>query len=240
MKHLKLTLLTAALALSLSGCGLFGVYGSGDVIESRYAYEDFTSVSVGWTCDLTVIKGDSFSVTVSVDDNIMAHVETYVSGNILYIDLERGYNYMNMDFSATVVMPEITYLEVSGASSASVTGFENGGAFKAVVSGASDADLDFISSGDLNCEVSGASSLKITSLSSSGDLDLECSGASDCDVRNAALNNGVVEVSGASAAYVNVSGSISGGVSGASTLYYSGAPVLGGINVSGASRLRRL
>lgn len=240
MKYIKLTMILFAAFLFLGSCGFFGIYGSGEIVDSRYGFEDFTSVSAGWTCDITILRGDRYSVTISLDDNIMPYLEAYVEGNVLHIDLDEWNSYANLHFKATVVMPRISCLEVSGASSASVSGFDNSGAFKARVSGASHVRADFITSGFMDLEVSGASSLTVNSLLSSGDLSLECSGASRCDLRNLAAGNGRIEVSGASTVYMGINGALSGSLSGASTLYYRGNPYISSLAISGGSRLNRL
>jgi len=240
MKIIQTVSLILFISVLLFSCSLFGIQGSGNIVESQYTFTDFTSVNASHTCDVTIVKGDTFSIVVSVDDNIVPHLETYVSGNTLNIDLESGYSYNNIDFKATVVMPQLSYINISGASEASVSGFENSGDFQATISGASKTNIDFISSQKILCDVSGASKLTITSLSSSGDINIECSGASKCDLRNISADNGTVDISGASTAYVYVSGSLSGEVSGASELYYSGTPATSSIDISGASEMTRL
>jgi hypothetical protein len=64
------------------------------------------------------------------------------------------------------------------------------------------------------------------------------SGASTADLRNCTGTGAEVNVSGVSAAYVNVgSGHLGYSVSGVSTLYYRGAPLLQQHDLSGASRI---
>ena len=224
----------------LSSCGLFSIYGSGNIVENRYAYTDFTSIKASYTCDLTVMKGDDFSIVIQCDDNIVPYLETSLSGNILNISLSSGYLFTNIEFEATVVMPELKYLNVSGASSATTTGFENNGDFNLIVSGASDANIDMISTANVNCDVSGASYLNMSSITTNGNVTINCSGASTSDCRDISSNNGNITVSGASTVYSNLAGSLNGSVSGASTLYYLGTPTINSIDISGASRMVRM
>jgi len=240
MKKIILPLIAVLASFLLSGCALFSIRGSGNSVETRYVLDDFTSVSAGYTCDLTVMKGDEFSISVKCDDNIVPYLDTYINGNILNISLQAGYSYSNIEFEATVVMPELKYLTISGASSGSISGFENTGDFTVVVSGASEADINFITSEDINCEVSGASDLDISSINANGDITLSCSGASKADLRNVYANNANVSISGASTGYIDSNGSLNGSISGASTLYYTGNPVLNNISLSGASNISRL
>ncbi|MBB6479234.1 GIN domain-containing protein [Spirochaeta isovalerica] len=240
MTYLKISSAILLLLILLSGCALFGIRGSGYLVTNTYALDNFTSVSVDSTCDVKVMRGDYFTVQITVDDNILPYVETYVSGNILHIELASGYSYQSMDFSATVVLPQLTYLEVDGVSSAEVSGFSSTGTFRAVIEGVSSAEIDFISSQDMSCEVKGTSYLKITSLSSIGNLNLVCDGVSTADLRGVAMTGGTVLVDGVSDAYINASGWLNGNVAGLSTLYYTGSPNLGSLVISGGSSLNHL
>jgi len=51
--------------------------------------------------------------------------------------------------------------------------------------------------------------------------------------------NADVEISGASNGTINLNGKLNADVSGASNLYWSGTPIMGDIQTSGASNLRR-
>ena len=227
------------MTFTISGCALFGITGSGDIIETQYDYIGFTSIEAGYTCDLTVMQGDSFSIIVSCDNNIIPFLETYVNGNILTVNLQPGYSFMNIKFEATVVMPDLKYLNMSGASSADVSGFTNIGDFYTVISGASNADIDFISSADIRADISGASYINISSISTNGNIDLNCSGASTSELRDIHGANANVNISGASTGYINMNGILNGSVSGASSLYYRGTTTSNNVNVSLASRFAR-
>lgn len=242
MKKMKIIplMIAAVTAILFTGCGLIGIRGSGIIVEKSYNLSDFTSVRASNTCNLTAIQGDDFQVIVSCDDNIVPYLDVYKSDNMLILDLESGHIYSHIEFDVTVVMPVLTHLEVSGASDAVATGFENSSNFTTEVSGASDVRIEFISTADINCEVSGASDLYISSVNSTGQISIDCSGASEVNCKNIASTNGDIDVSGASEVYVNLSGYLNCSVSGASTLYYSGNPRLNDIDVSVASRLERL
>lgn len=238
-KYVRIFLILSLCAAYVS-CSLFGIQGSGRMVESRFVLDDFTSVNAAYTCDVTISRGDSFSIIVTIDDNILPYLETYLSGNTLHIDLQSGHYYNNINFKAVVTMPYISSLNLSGASEAVVRDFENSGDFRVNISGASHGEIHFVSSQNILCEVSGASNLTVHSENSAGNVSIECSGASISDLRNITAHQGSVNISGASRAYVNLSGRLKGTVSGASTLYYRGTPAGIDVNVSGASHLTRM
>jgi hypothetical protein len=89
--------------------------------------------------------------------------------------------------------------------------------------------------GDARLNLSGASDIELEG--SADDINLGASGASDTKLASLSVADAKVSLTGASSAVVNASGTISGGLSGASRLQYLGSPTLGKYRPS--SLLRR-
>jgi hypothetical protein len=231
--------------------------GSGRTVDQTYAYTGFTAVSVGWNFTLDVTRGDAYSVTVTVDDNLTDYLTVSKNGDTLEISLRNGFAYTSTHLKAEVTTPRLTAATLSGASKGNISGFNSADDFKLGVSGASQATLadmsvnkltldvsgasratgDIKASGNTDIQVSGASTVRITG--SGVDADIESSGASTADLTDFAVRDARVDVSGASNSTVKASGEISGDVSGASHLYYIGNPTLGSLHTSGASSITR-
>jgi len=126
-----------------------------------------------------------------------------------------------------------------------------------IVSGASHVDVTNVAAGNLKLEVSGASGIN-GEIKAATDADFEVNGASRIDLKGNANNlklkvtgaskselgeyqvqNVSVEISGASNGTINLNGKLDANISGASNLYWSGTAVMGDIQTSGASNLRR-
>jgi hypothetical protein len=84
-------------------------------------------------------------------------------------------------------------------------------------------------------ELSGASNAKLSG--SAGRLEVTQSGASQLDAVDLDVSDLAIDLSGASTADVSVTGTISAGVSGASSLRYRGSPTFARREVSGASSI---
>ena len=258
MHKLLIVIAAACLVLMLAGLAagcdaLRIVVGSGNIVNQHFALTDFTRVSIGWNFKLEVKQGATYSVDVSVDDNIQSYLEVAKDGDTLKIGLKNGYGYNSSHLSAVVTLPELAGLTLSGASNGTVSGFKAGDDFALNVSGASHATLTGLVVKDLTLEVSGASRAEGSieaggdaALQASGastieltgkclDADVEISGASTGNLVNFSVKDAHVDISGASNATLSASGTISGDVSGASHLYYTGTPTLGDIQTSGAS-----
>jgi hypothetical protein len=70
-------------------------------------------------------------------------------------------------------------------------------------------------------------------------ITLKTTGASKAELGKFPTQNADVEISGASNGTINLNGKLNADVSGASNLYWSGTPIMGDIQTSGASNLRR-
>ena len=226
-------ILSASLAFA---CDDVRIRGSGDLVTEEYEFEDFTKVELTNAFRADIRHSDEFSVSVEVDDNILELVEVSKQDDTLRLQVKSGTSTTDVTLNATITMPDLYSLELSGASQATVTGFENMDSFQARLSGASrlEGNLDVRR---LDLRLSGASS---ASFGGRGiEADLNASGASSLDLEDFLLETARITVSGASLGTVTVRDEL-GPVkaSGASHLHYIGRPTLAGVDTSGASTVK--
>ncbi len=231
-----------ALTLGLAACddnGFEVLRGSGNVATEDFEFADFASVEVFNAFDVEIVQSDSFNVTIRADDDILELVSVSKDGKTLSVRLAQGLTISTeVTLEARITMPDLEALDLSGATSATVSGFRSEGQIDVELSGASnlDGDLEAIRI-DLN--VSGAS--RVTLEGSAGGLTIVGSGASNFDLAEFIVDTAEVRLSGASGATVNVEERIgSVDVSGASRLRYFGDPSLGDVRTSGASTLDKI
>lgn len=254
MRRLSALASMCAIMVVAAGCSVLGVVkGSGNLITRSYDLSGFSRVSASSTFHVEITQADSFSVSVTMDDNMPDYVEVAKEGDTLELGLKLGYSFTTANLTAVVTMPRLDGLTLSGASRGVVSGFGSSVSFSLNVSGASQATLAGMTADDLSIDVSGASrvngdiaakgpaTIKATGASTvtlggkAKDITLECSGASSANLATFPVGNAQVNISGASSATWSPSGKLSGDISGASHLYYLGAPTLGDINTSGGS-----
>jgi hypothetical protein len=210
------------------------ILGSGNVVTQDFDITGFDKVDVSHAFTVDITQGDTFSVVVSIDDNLVEYLQVIKEGNTLRIGLDRGRNYSNMHATAEVTMPELTGLELSGATHGTVTGFSSAKALNVDVSGASGLTGD-IEAGDAWFDVSGASDVTLSG--SAQNVTIDASGASHVDLGDFPVGDASVEASGASNVTVNPSGRLDADASGASHVRYLGNPTLGTIESSGGSSI---
>lgn len=263
--HVRLTTVLAALAAILVlGLGSIacdddddGVKGSGNVVTRDFEFTDFTKVRLSSAFDAEITRSDTYSVSVRVDDNILDLIEVDTSGDTLSVGAKSGASFRSVTLEATITMLTMSGIELSGASSVDVTGFDGLGSLDVQVSGASSIDGDF-EADSVDLSLSGASRIEgeyeadsidlalsgasnATLGGSAENLTLDVSGASDADLEDFVVATADVELSGASKVTVNVEDRLeSVDASGASRLRYLGNPSLGSVNTSGASTIDQI
>jgi len=234
-----LTLLLAAIVLA--GCipySTVSINGSGNVVTRKEAIAGFDQVDVSHAFQVDVIQGNTFRVVIRVDDNLVQHLNVVRQGNTLKIGLKPGrtYNIGRATMQAEVTMPQLTGLELSGASQGRVAGFESTKDVKLALSGASSLEGS-INAGDAGFDVSGSSQVALRG--SAQDVKIDASGASRVDLADFSVANADVDASGVSQVTVHVSGRLDANASGASSVHYLGNPTLGVTSTSGGATIER-
>ena len=231
-----------------------GIAGSGTLETREMDFTGFTKVQAGYACQIDITRAASFLVSITLDDNLFEYLDARIVGDTLYLGLKPHNSYRNFTHRATITMPELLALELSGASRGDVSGFSSTDSTRLEASGASTMNIDDLEAGDTRLIISGASraigsiemadgDFEVSGASSvdlegnADDVSFEISGASTARLADFTVASADARVSGASTATVNVSGILDIEVSGASTLYYVGSPTLGRLDVSGGSRV---
>ena len=235
--HIVLLFLAAAL---LAGCVRLEkevtITGSGDVLTQEKDFTGFDKIDASHAFQVDIRQGDDFSVVIRVDDNLVERLEVAKKGDTLKIGLERGrYSFRNATLQAEVTMPALTGMDLSGASHATVAGFNSMNDLIVDLSGASILQGDIIA-GDARFDVSGAG--KVTLSGSARDVTIDASGASIVDLDDFRATDADVDVSGASSVTIHISGRLDAEASGASHVSYLGNPTLGKSDTSGVSSIQ--
>ncbi|MCL4488062.1 MAG: DUF2807 domain-containing protein [Chloroflexi bacterium] len=226
-------------ALVLSGCTFGGgIAGSGRVISKEYPLSDFTGVDAASAFQVNLVRGDSFQVTVSADDNLFDYIKIVKEGSTLriYTDSTPGRGIRPATLRADIQMPALDELRLSGATRASLSGFSSTRDLHLDVSGASrlNGAMDM---GNARMQVSGAS--QVTLKGSVKTMTVNVSGASKATLRDLAAEAADMELSGASTATVHVRNNLAYNLSGASHLIYAGNPKIDRGQSSGVSSISR-
>jgi hypothetical protein len=192
-----------------------GIQGSGTSKIEKRNVSGFEKIDAGGAVNVEISVQKDFSVEVQADDNLLANIKTEVSGNTLKIYSEDSIS-PKTRINVKVSMPTIEGLDVSGASSGSI----------------SNVNADW-----LELKASGASKIKVEGTAK--ELEGNASGASTIDAENLKVEDADVDASGASSAIVSASNDLKIDASGASKISYVGEPKNVKQNSSGASTITK-
>ncbi|MBS1794599.1 MAG: DUF2807 domain-containing protein [Acidobacteria bacterium] len=201
-----------------AGCkfaNVVGIQGSGTAKTETRSLSGFKEIKVENALHVEVTVQKDFAFTITADDNLLEHIKTEVSGGTLVIATKDNIA-PKTKIEIRVSLPELTKLNVSGASTAVVAGAKTD-ALKLDASGASKIRVD----GEVKSVEAGAS------------------GASGVEAENLKTENAKVNASGASNITVAPTGELDAEASGASTVIYTNEPKSIKQNASGASSIRK-
>lgn len=232
------------------------IVGAPNLVTREFDFSNFTNIEVGYAFEVDVTQGDTCGVTITLNENMFEYLDISQSGKTLIIRMKSSYTYQRTTRQASITLPALRSLELSGASRGEVAGFETTDDMRFDVSGASNLAIVDLKAGNTNIDVSGASRFTGSIEIMEGDFDvsgastielegkgtnvrMEISGASTARLEHFPVEIADTHVSGASNASIEVNGRLDIDVSGASRLYYNGGAVLGSVQVSGASTLSR-
>jgi len=213
-----------------------GLIGSGNLETEEYNFTNFTKVEISSAFQFEIQQSSSYNISITADDNVIDYVRVSKDGQTLKIGLGTVRWFGPVTLRASVAMPQLLGLTVSGASRGDIYNFSSTEDVDITVSGASRVNGD-ITAGNIEFEISGASTIQLEG--SANDIDANVSGASRLNLGSFTVNNADVNFSGASSGTINLTGRLDANLSGASRLWYIGEPMMGDINTSGASTVSK-
>jgi hypothetical protein len=176
------------------------IWGGVKMTSREFPVSGFSAISIKWAMDIQIVRSENYSVIIRGTETQLNNMKVSVCGE----QLNLSYNLNIVSFfaapfskmSATITLPVLRELNLSGASNCLIRGFKSQTDFKLNVTGASRLQLDDISFGKLNFDLSGASIIK-GKIESSGIFDLKIIGASKIELEGFA-GDMVVDAAGAS------------------------------------------
>ncbi len=99
------------------------VNGNGNIIEEMRPLKTFSSVSLDFPADLTIVNGETPSFKIEADQNILPHIGTQVRGGKLYITQDKWIQ-PSKSVTIRVGTPFTSALETSGYSDVVIEGID--------------------------------------------------------------------------------------------------------------------
>ena len=198
--------------LVLTGCSV--VSGSGQVESETRQVSGFTGVELSGTGEVTIEQGDTESLTIEADDNVLPVLTSDVQDSVLQLGTKpRTTVQTGNPIRYRVTLKDLTSIELSGSGSVSA------------------ADLRVNA---LRVDISGSGT---TNLAGSADQqELEVSGSGRYGAAELSSKSATIAISGSGKATMAVSDQLRVDISGSGTVTYSGDPQIDQ-SISGSGRL---
>ncbi|MGE5681054.1 MAG: head GIN domain-containing protein [Bacillota bacterium] len=193
------------------GCHGVGVRGSGVSKTETRNLDKFSAVEVGGAFYVDIVNGESPSIQLSGDDNILPLIKTEVRDNTLYITTKKSIN-PKKKMRLRIATENLERVDESGACDVNITN---------------------VNSDRFIMDISGASKINVSG--KTRELMLDLSGAGKVNARDLIAEKADVEISGAAKAEVYVSEDLRADISGVGNLDYYGNPKKISKDISGVA-----
>ena len=218
-------------------CALaIGAFAQNLASETRNV-SSFTGLDASSAFTIELKKGSTQSVVIECEPQYLPYVKTEVKNGILrlYFSSPTRLRRVNIKFNAYITVPDLHFLDLSGACTLTTSDLFTPARFKADLSGASKVNGLRIHTKDADFDVSGASNLQMEVQCDRASFDF--SGASKSTIKGV-ITQCSLEISGASKANWNIQADqITLEASGASNVTMEGEAKQARVSLSGATTL---
>ncbi len=242
MKTLKLnsSFLLVILVLSFlsvsSGCHYFieGVDGNGVVVSEDRPIKPFIAIQIGGAFEVILTQGETQSLKIEADENLLDYIITEVRGDELIIETGSEIRKCKV-LKAYITFVELESLELSGAVEMMGEGRLEFNKLNIDASGATEINMDFTAE-VLKMDVSGATEVALSGIAN--EVYIDASGASELSAGDLETETFFLEISGAGDATIFVKERLDVTVSGAAHVTYLGDPEFVNRSISGAGSIK--
>ncbi len=218
--------------LSLAqGCLLFIRVedGNGDLVEEVRDVDSFSGVSSEGSLTVEIVAGETPSLTVLCDSNLLEFIDTDVEDGILEIS-ERWSLFPSDGCVVHVVAVGLDHVALSGSGFVRVDGPVEAGRFEIDSSGSGEVDVETLAATSVVVLLSGSGGVVVAD-GGAGTLDATVSGSGDVDTVGLEAEDATAIVSGSGRIELTATASVDAIVDGSGAIVVHGDPA--GRDVSG-------
>lgn len=205
--------ITTLIIIFCTGCDLVGVQGSGVKKTENRELDTFKSIELDSAADVNITFGESQSVTITTDDNILKLIDTSVSNGKLKIESDEWFN-TNIGIKIDITIAELNRVDLDGAGDININSLSAPN-FVARIDGAG----DIYASGSVN------------------NLDVKIDGAGDIKMYNLTADIVKAKINGAGDIKVYVNQNLDAEIDGAGNIYYKGPGQVTRSQIDGAGKI---
>ena len=212
--------------------------GNGNVVEENRPVEPFSAIDIGGVLNVYLTQGDTETVTVEADENLLDLIITENRGNTLVVKLKKGVDIKKAkEKNVYITLRAIDELEVSGVVNVKSTNALTADAFDLDIGGVSNTDLE------LRCNQLDAQADMVGNLTLRGEVqeaNIRNGGVGSLKAFDLKVDRLTIKNSGVGSAEVQAQDEISITSSGVGSVRYKGDPVVKELSTSGVGKVKKI
>ncbi len=200
----------------------FKVEGNGVYKKETREVGSFSGIASSGSWDVMLAYGNSSTIEVEGDENLLEYIETKVENGKLNIRARKNGNIRSKNkIVVYVTVSDIKGLYLSGSGDIIGKGnFSNAGTTNVAVSGSGNIKLDFGRFAEIDASVSGSGGIILKGTSNQVDARISGSGSINC--KEVVSDDVTAHISGSGNIRVQANTSIDARISGSGNIYYTG------------------
>ena len=229
------TLIVMALALSACVVPFQGVVrGSGNIVSETRDVSDFRKIQLDGAGTLTITQGETESLVIEADDNILSELTSNVVGSTLVLGIEEDWWQRAViptrEINYTLTVINLSDITINGAADLHLDDFQTD-SLTIEINGAGNIDVTDLSADNLEIQVNGTANSQLSG--EVDDMSVTVNGMGNVEAGDLLATAADVEINGIGNCTVWTSESMSITISGGGSLSYYGYPTISQ-DISGA------
>lgn len=223
---MKNNLLLLALLISVTGFAQWNwekIEGNGQLKKETRSIGEFSKISSSGSWDVMVAYGNTCSVQVEADENLLPYIVTELDGNRISIHSKKNSNLKSHNkIVIYVVLNNLTGISLSGSGNIMGEGkFSSDGPMQLSISGSGNIKLAFNSASAVSMSIAGSGNIQLSGKAEKAEVSISGSGNADC--ANLQVDHAVARISGSGNVRIFANQSVKANISGSGNVYYKGA-----------------
>jgi hypothetical protein len=213
------------------------IEGNGHLKKATRQVSGYNAIASSGSWDVMVAYGESSSIQVEGDENLLEYIETSVENGKLSIKSKKNANLRSKNkITIYVSLTKLTGVSLSGSGDIIGSGkFSNDGNTDFRLSGSGSIKIDFSKIQKVGVSISGSGNVRLSG--SAGSVTAGISGSGNADCGEVICDEVSASISGSGNVNVNANKSIEARIAGSGNVYYKGAATDIQKHVAGSGRV---
>lgn len=227
----------AIVLFTATSCGWRSVRGNGNVTTSNRNEASFNGVKTAGSFDLYVTQGETQSIRIEAEENLLKYITTEVEGGVLKVRVRRGVNLRpRKDMKVFVTAPRFKELGIAGSGNiVTESDIKSSDNMEFSIAGSGDIRVSAIDAPKITVRISGSGSANIAG--TTRDAEFRIAGSGDVKCKELKAENTEVHIAGSGNVWTYCSQNLDVHIAGGGDVHYLGNPVNVKQKIAGSGNL---